>query len=97
MHIGRCARGGMAEMLAERQAAKAPAEDDKVRFLAFRHTTAFIRSEYNAILEGALCPSVVELNDYWRIKRTGAGAATAVAGNRDGGIGAALGPSVAVR
>jgi len=87
----------MAEILAERQAAKAPAEDDKVRFLVFRHTTAFIRSEYNAILEGALCPSVVELNDYWRIKRTGAGAAAAVAGDRDGGIDAALGPSVAVR
>jgi hypothetical protein len=36
------ARGGMPEMLAERQAAKARPEDNDVRFLVLRHVTVFI-------------------------------------------------------
>ena len=41
---------GMVEILAERQAAKAPAEDDNVRFLVLRHVTVFIQWENHAIL-----------------------------------------------
>jgi len=44
----------MVEMLAERQATKASAEDDNLRFLVLRHVTVFIQLENNAILEGAL-------------------------------------------
>ena len=38
----RYANGGMPEMLAERQAAKARTKDDDKRFLVLRHITVFI-------------------------------------------------------
>jgi len=47
--------GGLAgSSLQERQAPKAPAEDDNVRFPVLRHVTGFIQLENHAILEGAL-------------------------------------------